>query len=423
MQVNWLYNFCQLGNNIIVSFKLVCYNSAVFEGGNFILKNLNKKDIILIITYIGIVIFALVNFEKIFGVFGNVINIFSPFILGVILSFVLNVLNNFIERKVFGNIKSNKIWDKIKRPISIMLSLVLVFVIIIFVIYLLIPQLNNSVSLFITSLPEYKEDIVDILNRFDVENDTIEVVSDYLDNFGKVITDFIKDNSEDVITVTTEVVGSIVNVVSKGVISIVFAIYILAQKENLIRQADKVMSAYLKPKTVNKIKSVAILANKTFSSFVTGQCTEALIFGTLCFIGMLILGIPYALTIAVLLGFTALIPIFGAIIGTVLGAVLIFMVSPIKAIIFVVFVLLIQQIDNNLIYPKVVGKSVGLPGMWVLLSVTVGGSVGGLLGLIIATPLCSLVYALVSQAVNDRLKKNKIVEKVEEKKIEEKTLA
>lgn len=382
------------------------------------MKEKSRKDIILIITYIALVIFALVNFDKIISILSYIVNIFSPFLLGIIFAFILNVLNNFIERKVFGKIKSGRLWEKIKRPISITFSLVVVFVIIFLVINLLIPQLENSVSLFIDTLPGYKEDIVGILNRFDVDQNTTQVVSDYLDNFGKVITDYIKDNSEDVITVTTEVVGSVVSIVSKGIISIVFAIYILAQKENLIRQINKFMTAYLKPKTINKIKTISGLANKTFSNFVSGQCLEALIFGSLCFVGMLIFGIPYALPIAVLLGFTALIPIFGAIIGTVLGAVLIFMVSPVKAIIFIIFVLVIQQIENNFIYPKVVGRSVGLPGMWVLLSVTVGGSVGGLVGLIIATPLCSLLYALISQTVNDKLKKNKIAQRVHEKTLE-----
>lgn len=382
------------------------------------MKDKSRKDIILIITYIGVIIFALVNFEKIIDVLGHVISIFSPFILGVIFAFMLNVLVNFVERRMFGKVKPGKRWDKVKRPLSITISLLTVLIIVICVIYLIIPQLNNSISLFIGTLPEYKEDIVGILDKFDVDDSTIEVVSEYLDNFGKVITDFIKDNSDDVITVTTEVVGSVINIVSKGVISIVFAIYILAQKETLKRQFSKFMEAYLKSKTIDKIKSVATLANKTFSSFVTGQCLEAVIFGALCFVGMLIFRIPYALPIAVLLGFTALIPIFGAIIGIVLGAILVFMVSPIKAIIFVVLILVIQQIENNLIYPKVVGKSVGLPGMWVLLSVTIGGSVGGLIGLFIATPLCSVIYALASQAVNDRLRKNKIVEKVEEKTLE-----
>lgn len=386
------------------------------------MREKSRKDIILIITYIGLIIFSLVNFEKLFDLLGTIVNIFSPFILGVVFAFMLNVLNNFVENKVFGGIKPGKIWNKIKRPISIAISLLTVFLIVIFVIYLIIPQLQNSVTLFINSLPEYKEEIIDILNNFDADINTIEIVSDYLDNFGKVVTDFIKDNSEDVITVTTEVVGSVVNIVSKGVIAIVFAIYILAQKDNLKRQIHKVMDAYIKPKTANKIKNIANLSNKTFSNFVTGQCLEALIFGSLCFSGMLIFKIPYALPIAVLLGFTALIPIFGAVIGTILGAILIFMVSPIKSIIFIVFVLIIQQLENNLIYPKVVGKSVGLPGMWVLLSVTVGGSIGGLIGLIVATPLCSVLYALVSQTVNEKLKKNKIAQKVQEKKLEEKTL-
>ena len=383
------------------------------------MKEKSKKDIILFITYIALIIFALVNFEKIFKFLGVIIDILSPFIVGIIFAFILNVINNFYEKRVFGKVKPGKFLYKIKRPLSITLSLVSVFVIIIFVIYLLIPQLEKSLGLFIGTLPGYKEDIVAVLNNFNVDNSTITVVSQYLDNFGKAITDYIKDNSEDVITVTTEVVSSLVNAISKGIISIVFATYILAQKENLIRQVNKLMNAYLKPKTTNKIKTISILANKTFSNFVTGQGLEALIFGSLCFVGMLIFRIPYALPIAVLLGFTALIPIFGAIVGTVLGAILIFMVSPIKVIIFIIFVLIVQQIENNFIYPKVVGKSVGLPGMWVLLSVTVGGSIGGLIGLVIATPLCSVLYVLVSQTVNDKLKKNKIVEKVEEKILEE----
>lgn len=382
------------------------------------MKGKSRKDIILIITYIALVIFALVNFEKIFFILGYIINIFSPFLLGIIFAFILNVINNFFERKLFGKIKPGKVWNKLKRPISITCSLVSVFIIILFVFTLLIPQLENSVTLFIGTLPGYKEDVVGIMNRFNFDDNTILFVSDYFDNFGKVITNYIKDNSQDVITITTEFVGSVIKVVSKGIISIVFAIYILAQKENLIRQINKVMDAYLKPKTINKIKNISTLANRTFSNFVSGQGLEALIFGTLCFVAMLIFRIPYALPIAVLLGFTALVPIFGSIVGTTLGAVLVFMVSPVKAVMFIIIVLIIQQIENNLIYPKVVGKSVGLPGMWVLLSVTIGGSVGGLIGLFIATPLCSLVYALVSQIVNDRLEKNKIVEKVEEKTLE-----
>ena len=379
------------------------------------MKDKTRKDIIIIISYIALVIFALVNFSKIFTFLGKVISIFSPFLLGIILAIVLNVLNNFIEKKIFGKIKPSKIWNKIKRPLCITLSLILVFLTIFFVMNLLIPQLKNSASLFTDTLPAYKEDIIGILNKFDIDESTVNKVGEYLDNFGKVITDYIKGNSKDVITVTTEVATSVVNIISKGIITLVFAIYMIAQKETLSRQINKVMKAYLKPKTINKINTVGTLANKTFSNFVTGQCLEALIFGSLVFVGMLIFRFPYASTIGVLLGFTALIPIFGAFIGTAIGFILIMMVSPVKAILFVVFIIVLQQIEGNLIYPRVVGKSIGLPGMWVLLSVTVGGSIGGILGMLIATPLCSLLYALFTKVVNDRLKSNKIVTKVKEK--------
>lgn len=380
------------------------------------MKFKSKKDILLIITYVALIIFALVNFSKIVDVLLYTINIFSPFIIGTILAFILNVLVNFVEKKVFGRIKGKSKLKKIKRPISIIISVVLVALIIVFVMNLLIPQLKNSVALFTDTLPEYKQDIVKIMNRFDMEESTINTVSDYLDNFGKIITDYIKGNSKDVISMTTEFASSIFGIVSSAIIAIVFAIYIIAQKETLVRQIDKVMHAYLKPKAIDKIQEIAFLANRSFSSFVTGQCFEAIIIGTLCFIGMVIFGIPYASTVSVLIGFCALIPVFGSVIGTILGAFLILMVSPVKAIIFVIFIIVLQQIDNSFIYPKVVGKSIGLPGMWVLLSVTVGARIYGILGMLIATPLCSMLYILFSNVVNDRIKKNKIAVKVEEKK-------
>lgn len=379
------------------------------------MKFKSRKDILLIITYIALIIFALVNFDKILKVLSHIINIFSPFIIGTILAFILNVLVNFIERKVFGKIKEGKGWKKAKRPVSILISIILVILIITFVMNLLIPQLRNSLSLFTDTLPEYKEDVVRIMNRFDMEDSTINTVSEYLDNFGKVITDYIKGNSKDVISMTTEFASSIFGIVSSAVISIVFAIYIIAEKEKLVRQFDKIMQAYVKPKIIDKVYTVVVMANRSFSNFVTGQCTEALIIGTLCFIGMVIFRLPYASTVSVVVGFTALIPVFGSIIGTVLGAFLILMVSPVKAIIFVIFIIVLQQIDNNFIYPKVVGKSIGLPGMWVLLSVTVGARVGGILGMLIATPLCSILYTLLSKTVNERLRKKKIAIKIEEK--------
>lgn len=375
-----------------------------------------RKDILFVISYVAIIIFALVNFDKIIKSLEYVINILSPFIIGALLAFVLNVLIKFIETKIFGKIKNGKVWKKVKRPLSITISLILVGLIIYFVMNLLIPQLRNSVSLFTETLPGYKEDVINILEKFDVGENTISKVSEYLDNFTKVITDYIKDNSKDVLSITTEVASSIIGIVSKGIISLVFAIYIIAQKETLKRQVNKLMKAYLKPMVSDKITDIAVMANKTFSNFVTGQCLEAVIFGVLCFLGMLILRLPYASTIAVVMGFTALIPVFGAIIGTSLGAILILMVSPVKAIIFVAFIIVLQQLEGNLIYPKVVGKSIGLPGMWVLFSVTIGASVAGIWGMFVATPLFSVFYSIFSKMINERINKNKVAIKVEEKK-------
>ncbi len=386
------------------------------------MKFKTRKDILFIISYIAIIIFALVNFDKIIKVFGYVINVLSPFIIGALLAFVLNVLIKFIETKIFGKIKNGKVWKKIKRPLSITISLILVGLVIYFVMNLLIPQLRNSVSLFTETLPGYKEDVIGILEKFDVGQTTIDKVGEYLDNFTKVITDYIKDNSKDVLSITTEVAASIISIVSKGIISLVFAIYIIAQKETLKRQVNKLMKAYLKPSVSNKITDIATMSNKTFSNFVTGQCLEAIIFGVLCFFGMLVLRLPYASTISVVIGFTALIPVFGSIIGTALGAFLILMISPVKAIIFVVFIIVLQQLEGNLIYPKVVGKSIGLPGMWVLFSVTIGASVAGIWGMFVATPLFSVLYSIFSKMINDRINKNKVAIKVDEKnsKLEEK---
>ena len=386
------------------------------------MKFKTRKDILFIISYIAIIIFALVNFDKIIKVFGYVINVLSPFIIGALLAFVLNVLIKFIETKIFGKIKNGKVWKKIKRPLSITISLILVGLVIYFVMNLLIPQLRNSVSLFTETLPGYKEDVIGILEKFDVGQTTIDKVGEYLDNFTKVITDYIKDNSKDVLSITTEVAASIISIVSKGIISLVFAIYIIAQKETLKRQVNKLMKAYLKPSVSNKITDIATMSNKTFSNFVTGQCLEAIIFGVLCFFGMLVLRLPYASTISVVIGFTALIPVFGSIIGTALGAFLILMISPVKAIIFVVFIIVLQQLEGNLIYPKVVGKSIGLPGMWVLFSVTIGASVAGIWGMLVATPLFSVLYSIFSKMINDRINKNKVAIKVDEKnsKLEEK---
>ena len=202
------------------------------------------------------------------------------------------------------------------------------------------------------------------------------------------------------ISVVIGVVGVIVNLV----IAIVFSIYILTGKEKLQMQCIKFLKAYLKETTATKIIETAKTANKIFKSFFTVQCLEATILGSLCIIGMLLLKIPYAIPIGVLIGVTALIPVVGAFIGIIVGAILIVSVEPIKVITFVIFVLILQQIEGNVIYPKVVGGSVGLPGMWVLLAVTIGGSLFGFAGMLLGVPFISVIYTIIKNDVDKRLK-------------------
>lgn len=197
------------------------------------------------------------------------------------------------------------------------------------------------------------------------------------------------------LNITTSIVGALVNFL----LALVFSLYLLAQKETLLAQSRRLLRRILPQKAADRLMHLLSLANNAFSSFVTGQVTEAFILGTLCCIGMLILRLPYALPVSVIIASLSLIPIFGAWIGAATGAFLIVFQSPIKALTFLIFLLILQQVEGNLIYPRVVGKSVGLPGLWVLAAVTVGGGAFGVLGMLLGVPVCSVVYALVQDFI------------------------
>ena len=323
-----------------------------------------------------------------------------PFILGIVIAFVLNILIHFIEKKLLDK---SKMKAKRKRMISLLLSLAIVFTFIIVLLLLIIPQLQNTVSLFVDNMPKYEENVQELLDRFAIDPNIIKEIEEGVANFGDTAIEFIKNNRDQILEITLGVATNVISVIVNFVIAVVFAIYLLAQKEKLLLQLNKVLNAYLPTTKVNKIRDVAKLTNRICANFVSGQCLEAVIIGVLCFIGMLILGIPYAATISVLIGVTALIPVYGAFIGTIVGAFLIFMVSPIKALIFVIFILILQQFEGNLIYPKVVGKSVGLPGIWVFVAVTIGASLAGVVGMLISVPVASIGYSILATDVNYRL--------------------
>ena len=369
------------------------------------MKKVDIKDIKKLVIMAIVLIFAFIYISEIWSFVKFIIRIFMPFIIGLAIAFVLNVLMNTIENKWFKKWKAS---TKVKRPISLLISIALVLGFIVFLLLLIIPNLQNTIELFADSIPAYSRSLQNLLNGWGINAEVINEIREVLDSLGTTLAEYIKNNSNQVIDVTLGIASNVVTGFVNITIGFVFAIYFLAQKEKIASQFNKVMDAYLPKKKISKIKEIATLSNKVFSHFVSGQCIEAIIIGVLCFFGMVILRLPYASTISVLVGFTALIPVFGAFIGTVIGAFLILMVDPTKAIIFIIFILILQQLEGNLIYPKVVGKSVGLPGIWVMVAVTVGASIAGVLGMLLSVPICSVLYSILKTDVNNRIdQKNK----------------
>lgn len=358
------------------------------------------KDKILLITYAVILFIVLLNYRWIGSIIGFITNIMAPFLIGSAMAFILNVLVKMYEDKVFAGL------PRAKRGLSVLSSLVTVIAFIVFILLILIPQIQNAGSIFIDNIPEYQENIYYIGEKIGLSKNTLEALN--LDNIDwkKEVTKLVSENSDHIIQFSIGFANSALGVITNTVIGLVFCIYVLLDKDNLKRQFCKLFKKVFNSKVYNKIIEICSLSNITFANFVKVQVQEATILGVLCLIGMLLLRLPYAATISVLVGFTALIPIFGAFIGCAIGAFLIFMINPIKSLIFILFFLLLQQIEGNFIYPKVVGGKIGLPSIWVLVAVTIGGSLGGIIGMLLSVPLLSVIYTILKEYVNeDKTKK------------------
>lgn len=360
------------------------------------------KRILLIITFTVVLIWGIYNHKLLLNYLGSVYALIRPFVIGLCMAYVVNVIMRPIERmwmKALSKCKGKWV-KKLKRPICLLLSILLIIGIILAVVFLIMPELSDSVVSLVSMIPSYADEIEgwwDALSarlvKYGVDLPQFSFDPDKL-------IDFLKDGGTAVINTTLSATTSIVTAVINFVLALVFSVYVLAQKETLKRQSEKVLARIMKPERKKKLIALLALVNRTFTNFITGQLTEAVIIGALCFIGMAIFSMPYAPAISVLVGFTALIPVFGAFIGTAIGAFLILLVKPIQALWFIVFIIVLQQFEGNLIYPKVVGKSVGLPGIWVLVAVTIGGNAMGVIGMLISVPLCSVLYVLARNAVN-----------------------
>ena len=372
---------------------------------------LNKKNIkrILLLVACSIILYwALNNLSTLGKLLGSFFSLFSPLLIGAGIAYVMNLLLKAIERLWDVALKkAPELWRvKLKRPICLTATILLFLGIIFAIFFILIPRLEEAGSTLIANVPGYITQIqnwwgslVDFAAGHGV---TLPELSMNVEDATKFISKILSSDSSNVVNTTIDITTSILGALVNILLALVFSVYMLAQKETLISQSRRLLLAALPRKAGQRTMHILKLTNNAFSSFVTGQVTEAFILGSLCCIGMLILRLPYALPVSVIISFTSLIPIFGAWIGAATGAFLIVFVSPIKALTFLIFLLILQQVEGNLIYPKVVGKSVGLPGLWVLAAVTIGGGIFGMLGMLLGVPICSVIYALVQDFIRSQ---------------------
>ena len=378
--------------------------------------NLNRKDVKKIrglILFTAVVILALIKFDLLWEAFVFCIQIVKPFILGAAIAFVINLPMRFFENKFFSGEKAKpktkRVLDKLKRPVSMVMSYVVVLLVIALVMITVIPQIAATIKVLAKEIPVFLENTINYLEVMLAANP--EVVG-YLSSieipqidWQKTIQDifgFLQNGMGNVLTSTFSVASNIASGAVNFFIAVVFSVYVLSQKEKLGNQFSRVIKAYTKPSVYEWCMKVAGLLYRNFSNFITGQCTEAVILGAMFIVVMAIFRFPFAIMIGVLIAFTALIPVVGAFIGCFIGAFLILVDSPTKALGFLILFLILQQVEGNLIYPHVVGNSVGLPSMWVLAAVTIGGSLMGVVGMLIFIPLLSTVYLLLKEDVNQR---------------------
>ena len=378
--------------------------------------NLNKENMRKLrelILFTVIILIALWNYKLLFEWAGAAFRIILPFLLGGGIAFVLNIPMSFLEEKIFGNrhLKDKKIVKKLARPVSLIMTLAIVIGVIVLVMFVVIPELTRTVvslgRTIQTFIPEAQEFLEEIFTDNKEIGAWLAELNLDVDKLTDQAVSFFQNGAGDILNSTMSAIGSIVSGVTTFVIAFVFSCYVLLQKEKLSVQVKKVVYAFFPERRCEWLFEVAGLASKAFSSFFTGQCVEALILGCMFFIVMSILNMPYTLLVSVLIAFTALIPIFGAFIGCFVGAFLILMVDPMKMLVFVVTFLILQQIEGNLIYPKVVGSSVGLPSIWVLAAVSIGGSLMGIVGMLIFIPIVSVVYTLFKASVYKHLRKKR----------------
>jgi len=368
---------------------------------------MDKKEIKKYLTIGAValgVMLIIKNISYIGGFISLVCTSVYPLILGCAIAFIFNILLSFCERHYFPN-QNAKFIQYSRRPVCLVLSVCIVLLVIFIITKLVIPEISESCRMLYNTIPGIVNRIKDWAianseNIPDIQKKISELNIDWA-SLVKNITSFLTNGATGIISSVAGIIGSFTLSITKIVVAVVFAMYILICKDKLKSGASRMKNAYLKPDTAEKVQHIFDVTNKTFRNFFVGQFTEAVILGVLCAVGMLILRIPYAVMTGTVVGVTALVPIVGAFIGASVGAFMILTVNPMQSVIFIIFLIILQQIEENFIYPRVVGSSVGLPGIWVLAAVSVGGSLSGVMGMLLGVPTAAVIYKLMRENLRE----------------------
>ena len=375
------------------------------------MKDFKLKNQFIISTYIVVLAFLLLNIKSIGSILIQSISVLKPFIIGIAIAFLINIPMKFFEIKLISpTFKKSKLKDTktISRISSLVLTLIILFIFISAFVNFVVPQLIKSTSSLVSKVPQYIDSlqtyIPNYLSHINISSSMHSSLLSGVEKVSNFVIKFANYFISNILSITFGVTSAITNFI----IGFIIAIYILLSKEKLLIQCKKVAYAFLSEPYAKKLIEVSHLVSFKFSRFIAGQCMDGVILGTLCFIGMTIFDMPYAILVSCIIAIADLIPIFGTFIGSAIAAFIIFMVKPITALYFIIMIVIIQQIEGNLVYPFVVGNSIGLSSFWILVPIFIGSSTFGVLGILIGVPLFSVIYTLTSRYINKKLKEKNI---------------
>ncbi|MDO4604985.1 MAG: AI-2E family transporter [Helcococcus sp.] len=377
------------------------------------MDRLNDKKFLKRLIMLTIAVLTVIYIGTVLNFFRNVWDVIFPFVLALAIAYILNIVMRFIEEKVLGLIKT-KWMDKIKRPISILLSIVFVIAIIALILSIVIPQMVNSIRIIVESIPKLIEDIYkwllehprnELINTFITER--LNEIQQNWQYYANNIWEFIRNNIGGLLGSTFDFINSIFGTFFTIFVTLIFAIYILSGKERLGEEFNSVISTYLPKKHFIRIKYFLSVMNEKFESFIKGQVADAIIIGFLVYLTLLIAGMPYAITIGIIVMVTAFIPMLGAYIGGAIGFLMIAAENIQQGFIFILLLVIVQQLEGDIIYPRLIGNSIGLPGIWTFLAVIVGGAIAGPVGMLLFVPLSAGFYKIINDDIRNRKEKKK----------------